>query len=131
MSNIIKEHLVECEAWRETCEEHFDEALAQGCVRTLNNYTWVSWEKPPEFEHPYHAWDMGAEFARIMIKRQIEQQQAQLEECYALLNEAVNALTVLSNKRGYAGEKINRQQYAAGFRERLTGQWSKITAMGE
>ncbi len=61
----------------------------------------------------------------------IKKQQAQLEECYDLLNEAVNALTVLSNKRGYAGEKINRRQYAAGFCERLTGQWSKITAMGK
>ncbi|MCP4125905.1 MAG: hypothetical protein GY753_02440 [Gammaproteobacteria bacterium] len=76
MRDIIEKHLAECEAWRKTCEERFDEALAQGCVPTLNNYSWVSWDKSPD---PYGAWNMGAEFARIMVKRQIEQQQAQLE----------------------------------------------------
>ncbi len=99
MSNIIKEHLVECEAWRKTCEEHFDEALAQGCVPTLNNYSWVSWEKPPEFDDPYEAWDMGAEFARIMIKRQIEQQQAQLEAWEKLVNNYISGNS--ANPRRY------------------------------
>ncbi len=32
MRDIIKEHLAECEAWRKTYGERFDEALAQGCV---------------------------------------------------------------------------------------------------
>ncbi|MCP4079451.1 MAG: hypothetical protein GY743_04320 [Planctomycetaceae bacterium] len=79
MRDIIEKHLAECEAWRKTCEERFDEALAQGCVPTLNNYSWVSWDTLPKSIDPDGAWNMGAEFARIMIKRQIEQQQAQLE----------------------------------------------------
>ncbi len=77
MRDIIKEHQAEGEAWRKTCEERFDEALAQGCVPTLNNYSWVSWDKTPS---PYDTWNMGAEFARIMIKRQIEQLQARVNE---------------------------------------------------
>ncbi len=86
MSNIIKEHQAEGEAWRKTCEERFDEALAQGCVPTLNNYSWVSWDKLPKSTDPDGAWNMSPEFARIMIKRQIEQQQAQLKACYKLLD---------------------------------------------
>ncbi len=80
MRDIIKEHQAEGEAWRKTCEERFDEALAQGCVPTLNNYSWVSWEKLPKSADPYDIWNMSPEFARIMIKRQIEQLQARVDE---------------------------------------------------
>ncbi len=90
MRDIIKEHQAEGEAWRKTYGERFDEALAQGCVPTLNNYSWVSWDKPPEFDDPYDIWDMGAEFARIMVKRQIEQQQAQLEAWEELVNNYIS-----------------------------------------
>ncbi|MCP3669165.1 MAG: hypothetical protein GY814_01750 [Gammaproteobacteria bacterium] len=90
MSDIIKEHQAKCEAWRKTCEEHFNEALAQGCVPTLSDYSWVSWDNLPKSIDPYEAWNMGAEFARIMVKRQIEQQQAQLEAWEELVNNYIS-----------------------------------------
>ncbi len=86
MRDIIEKHQAECGVWCKTYGERFDEALAQGCVPTLINHSWVSWDKPPEFDDPYDIWDIGAEFARIMIKCQIEQQQAQLKACYKLLD---------------------------------------------
>ncbi len=114
MRDIIEKHLAECEAWRKTCEERFDEALAQGCVPTLNNYSWVSWDTLPKSIDPDGAWNMGAEFARIMIKRQIEQQQSQLEACYKLLDAIAD----------YAHED-------AEFQANLLADIKRIKAMGE
>ncbi len=114
MIGIIKEHKAECGVWRETCKERFDEALAQGCVPILNNYSRVSWENLPKSIDTYEAWEMAGEFARIMIKRQIEQQQAQLEACYKLLD----AIT------DYAHED-------AEFQANLLADIKRIKAMGE
>ncbi len=92
MRDIIEKHKSEWEAWRKTCEERFDEALAQGCVPILEDHSWVRGDKPPpmEFGGPYDTWNMSTEFARIMIKRQIEQQQAQLEAWEELVNSYIS-----------------------------------------